>query len=190
MASSSSDFQLLDVENIDEAQRPQNQDKLTQIPRATYITVKELEVCCELMVDLPNLKANGFNLEEEIQIQGWEMFFDRLYGPVYDVLIKEFWLHAHPIPTRIVSCVLGKIIIVTEDRMLGLTEKVGVYKAPAGGLSPDVLSEVFADGRMSNNIKNLKNHYKVWARIINGCIHHGKESSSPDYINVDQVYIL
>ncbi|KAL5074520.1 hypothetical protein RYX36_013504 [Vicia faba] len=43
---------------------------------------------------------------------------------------------------------------------------------------------------MSNKIKNLKNKYKIWARIFTGCIYHKKDSSSHDYINADQVFIL
>ncbi|CAI8599479.1 unnamed protein product [Vicia faba] len=137
VASSSTAVNVLDAININKDQRPQNADKPTHVPRSLFVSVKELEVCCELMIDLPNLRDNGFDLEEEIQTQGWNMFFNRLYGPVYDVLVKEFWIHAHPIPTRIVSSVLGVTLVITEDhvrKLLGLTEKIGFYKAPAGGL--------------------------------------------------------
>lgn len=44
---------------------------------------------CELMVDFDNLKANGFYLYGTLRSQGWEGFFERLKGPVYDQLVKK-----------------------------------------------------------------------------------------------------
>ena len=42
------------------------------------------------MVDVENLKENGYDLTEGIRTQGWEGYFERLKGPVYTELVKQF----------------------------------------------------------------------------------------------------
>ena len=62
-----------------------------QIPFRTLLTpVKNLEVLSELIIDFNSLKENGFDLTEEIRAQGWERYFDRLVGPTFPILVKEF----------------------------------------------------------------------------------------------------
>lgn len=51
---------------------------------------EKLEVLCESLVDFDNLKRNGVDLTEELKKQGWENYFQRLYGPIYTFLVKEF----------------------------------------------------------------------------------------------------
>src|ERR1044072_4172651 len=70
-----------------------------------HITRHEGQVTCNLppskllclaehRVDFDNLLQNGFDLHEDVRCQGWEKFFTRLNGPVYEALVKEFWKQA------------------------------------------------------------------------------------------------
>ena len=83
--------------------------------RTTLIPVDSLEVISELMVDFENLKANGFDLLPSVEFQGWGNFFDRLVGPVFPHLVKEFWIHVIASPKAILSFVMGKEISITEN---------------------------------------------------------------------------
>ena len=67
----------------------------------------KLEVLCESLVDFENMRRNGVDLTEELHQQGWGNYFQRLYGPVYPNLIKEFWRFADADDHFIVSYVLG-----------------------------------------------------------------------------------
>src|ERR1044072_2142216 len=74
----------------------------------------ELQVLKELRVDFNNLAENGMDLRPALLLQGWENYFALLHGPVYDLLVKEFWRHAENDNHYVVSHVLGKKIIITE----------------------------------------------------------------------------
>ena len=64
-------------------------------PYRTLLTpIKNLEVLSELIVYFNSLQENGFDLSEEVKAQGWERYFDRLVGPTFPILVKEFWIHA------------------------------------------------------------------------------------------------
>src|ERR1044072_2024565 len=65
-----------------------------------HITRREGQVTCNLRpsklvclaehrVDFDNLLQNGFDLGKEVRFQGWEKFFTRLNGPVYNDLRSE-----------------------------------------------------------------------------------------------------
>lgn len=87
----------------------------------------KLEVLCESLVDFENMKRNGINLTEELRKQGWEKYFQRLYGPIYTYLVKELWRFANSDDHYIVSYVLGVKIIITEKSIATLLnmEKTG-----------------------------------------------------------------
>ena len=53
-----------------------------------------------------------------------------------------------------------------------------------------IAKEIFTSRQPSSKIRDLKDHYRIWARIILGCINHRKPTSSPDYINIDQQFLL
>ena len=53
-----------------------------------------------------------------------------------------------------------------------------------------ISKEIFTSGQPSSKIRDLKDHHKIWARIILGCINHRKPTSSPDYINIDQQFLI
>ena len=66
------------------------------------------------MVDFENLKLNGFDITGHVETQGWEGFFDRMYGPVYTELVRQFWLFSEVKDKyTITSNVLGKPIFIT-----------------------------------------------------------------------------
>lgn len=59
-----------------------------------HTPVNELTMLCETIVDFKNLKDNGFDFTETLNVQGWNTLFERLTSPVYPVLVKQFWVHA------------------------------------------------------------------------------------------------
>ena len=79
-----------------------------------------LDVLCESLVDFENLRRNGVDLTEDLHKQGWENYFNRLYGPIYPLLVKEFWRHADADDQFIVSFVLGVKIVITEASIASL----------------------------------------------------------------------
>ena len=95
--------------------------ELYQAPTRTLLTpVKNLEVLSELIVDFESLKENGFDLTAEVKTQRWERYFDRLVGPTFPELVKEFWIHAKIDKHLVVSSVMGKKIVITEDHIARL----------------------------------------------------------------------
>ncbi|XP_050919789.1 uncharacterized protein LOC127137363 [Lathyrus oleraceus] len=67
----------------------------------------KLEVLCESLVDFDNMKHNGIDFTEELRMQGWETYFQRLYDPVYTYLVKEFCRFIDADDHYIVSYILG-----------------------------------------------------------------------------------
>ena len=60
-------------------------------PSRTLLTpIDSLEVLCELIIDFESMKENGFDLTADVAIQGSNMYFDRILGPVFPILVKEF----------------------------------------------------------------------------------------------------
>ncbi|KAI5430649.1 hypothetical protein KIW84_035021 [Lathyrus oleraceus] len=57
---------------------------------------------------------------EGLEVLWWENYFQRLYGPVYPNLIKEFWRFADADDHFIVSYVLGVKIVITEKSIASL----------------------------------------------------------------------
>src|SRR3954469_25967730 len=55
---------------------------------------EELEVLCETMVDFDNLLEHDFKTKAAMLVQGWSNYFERLVGPVYPLLVMDFWTHA------------------------------------------------------------------------------------------------
>lgn len=85
------------------------------IPELTFNTsVNELMVVCETIVDFQNLKDNGFDLIGTLTFQGWNVFFERLKGPVYPVFIKQFWIHVVVDKDTIISYIMNRKIMVIE----------------------------------------------------------------------------
>ena len=77
----------------------------------------------ELMVDFDNLATNGCDFKEELKAQGWENYFQRLHGPVYEALVIDLWKDVDCDDFHIVSDVIRQRIIITEEsiaKLLGL----------------------------------------------------------------------
>lgn len=167
--------------------------KYVALKRTLFTPVDKLEVQCENFVDFDSLAENGFDFREAVKYQGWEKFFDRLPGPVYPTLVKEFWIHASSYPKVVVSSVMGTKFMVTEEllrQLFGYQHEDVDYLPPARRDLDEVHAEVFISGEHSNKIKDLKPKYKIWAKILIGCVFHRKNTNSPDYINNQQIYIL
>lgn len=77
---------------------------------------------CEAIVDFKNLKENGFEFTKTLYVQGWNMFSERLTGPVYPVLVKKLWVHATVERETITSYVMNRKIVITEK---SITELIG-----------------------------------------------------------------
>ncbi|KAI5435958.1 hypothetical protein KIW84_022401 [Lathyrus oleraceus] len=158
-----------------------------------------LDVLCESLVDFENLRRNGVDLTEDLRKQGWENYFDRLYGPIYPLLVKEFWRCADADDQFIVSFVLGVKIVITEGSIASLLnmESSGgkrIYNIPPRSkritevINPTIFKPN-VEGNPSKN-KELHQNLRVWLKIILGTIHHRPASNSSDYINADQKCIL
>ena len=82
--------------------------------------VSELSVMSEIMVDFKNVKENGCDLISTLDRQGWNGYFERLRGPTYPILVKEFWVHASTSTNIITSFVFGRRIIISEKTICDL----------------------------------------------------------------------
>src|SRR3954462_14968031 len=115
--------------------------------KTCLIPTKELEVLCESAVDINNLKANGFQCDARIFEQGWSKYLDRLVGPIYHELVKDFWVHATVTPTAIISFVLGHEVVITEKlirKMYNLNDEEGW-----SGLQPGTVSWYQVENQIS-----------------------------------------
>ncbi|XP_058784253.1 uncharacterized protein LOC131659026 [Vicia villosa] len=196
MASSSSNLFASQLQQQQQPASAQQQEKpaLTEPIKPCLIPYAYLEVLCELMVDFENLQARNFNIKTNMLVQGWANYFDRLIGPVYPDLVKDFWSHATLTPNTIISFVLGKEISITENlirKLLNLQGLGGVTGAIPGRIDWEtVYPKIFTSGKGSPNTKDLKTSYRVWAKIILGTINHRKSTVSTTYINQDQQFLL
>src|ERR1044072_4050261 len=87
------------------------------------LQAKDLQVLKELRVDFNNINSNGLDLRPEMIFQGWENYFARLHGTVYELLVKELWKQAECDDHYVVSHVLGRRIAITKKsiaELLGL----------------------------------------------------------------------
>lgn len=167
--------------------------KYVTLQRTMFTPVDDLEVLCEMLVDFKSLADNGFDFYNVVLFQGWEKYFDRLVGPVFPTLVKEFWIHASAYPKVIISSVMGKKLMITEKiikQLIGYEHEEVPYVSAARRDMKEICAEIFVAGVHSNKIKDLKPHYKVWAKIFLGCILHRKVTNSLDYINNEQLYLL
>lgn len=90
-----------------------------------------LQVLKEYRVDFDNIAQNSADLDlrTEVISQGWENYFARLHGPVYELLVKEFWRFAECDNHYVVSHVLGRKVVITEKsiaELLGLPHRQGL----------------------------------------------------------------
>ena len=139
----------------------------------------ELTVLKESLVDFDNLTAHGFDLWEDVLGQGWENFFTRLHGPIYEDLVKDFWRQAEYDDHYVVSHVLGRKIVITEQSialLLNLPHKIGIRAPLSSSLKPTkskiLHSTIFAEnpeGKSISKIHTLFPRCKIWYSIIMRC---------------------
>ena len=137
----------------------------------------------------------------EVISQGWENYFARLHGPVYEKLVKEFWKQADYDNHYVVSHVLGKRIIITEKtiaQLLGLTHLEGLRvhgkekdmsTAARNFLNKELYTD-YSPEKTDYKLKTLHPKLRTWHRIILGCINPRPSTNSADYINTNQKYML
>src|SRR4051812_40781888 len=160
---------------------------------ACSILKDDLEVLCELMVDFDNLEENQFHLKEDIIFQGWTSLFAEFVGPVYPDLVKEFWVHAVVTPKAILSFVHGKSVVVTENilrMMFDLKNPEGAFEADQREDLEVILSTLYSNVKKIKQVKNLRDIYRIWTKILLGCFYHRKSTHASDFISNDQRYIL
>lgn len=122
---------------------------------------EKLEAFCELLLDFDNLKENGMDLTQELKNQGWLNYFNRIYGPIYTYLVKEFQRFVDCDDHYIVSYVIGIKTVIIEKSITVLLnmEKDGgrrIYNINprAKYMSQEVIPTIFSlnpEGKTSKN---------------------------------------
>src|ERR1044072_379564 len=194
-AVSSSPMETTTVPTVDE-------NHITKRPIQVHCNLgfKYLVVLKELRMDFNNFAVNGMDLREEMTAQGWENYFARLHGPVYEKLVKDFWRQAECDNHFVVSHVLGERIIITEKtiaQLLGLTHLSGIRIYGKKDKNPFVRKTInkelftgFSPEKTDYKIKTLYPKLRTWHKIILGCINPRPPTNSVDYINTNQKYML
>src|SRR4051812_1436816 len=160
---------------------------------ACSIPKDELEVLCELMVYFDNIEEHQFHLKEDIIFQGWTSLFAEFCGPVYPDLVKEFWVHVVVAPKSILSFVHGKFVVVTENilrMMFDLRNLEGGYEIDQRADWEEVLTTLYTDVKETKRVKDMRDLYKIWTKILLGCFYHRKQTHAADFVNNEQKYIL
>lgn len=179
----------------------ENHPVLEGIPVLTLHTpVSELMMLCETNIDFKNLKNNGFDFSESLELQGWKTFFERLTGPVYPVFVKKFWVHAITEKKIITSYIMNRKIVITKKSISNLISQNGkgkrIHSAKINAKREAVIAHViFKAGTNLEDDKGLsandfKNNIRVWFKTIMGCIHHRCATNSSDYANTCQKFML
>ncbi|XP_057444104.1 uncharacterized protein LOC130736280 [Lotus japonicus] len=160
----------------------------------------ENEVLCELQVDFKNIAKNGLDLRPAVKLQGWEGYFNRLTGPIYDKLVKEFWKHADYDDLQVVSYVLGKKIIITERSIALLLgpDTIKGYRFQANdsklrAVKDTINSVLYANwkpGKFDYKTRELHPDLRIWHKIMLNCFNPRPIGSSHDYINFNQKVML
>src|SRR3954468_10400011 len=163
--------------------------------KTCLIPTKELEVLCESAVDINNLKENGFQCDARIFEQGWSKYLNRLVGPIYPELVKDFWVHATVTPTAIISFVLGHEVVITEKlirKLYNLDDEEGWSELQPHTVDWTLVEKQISTvvGVDSHNTGTLRPFYRVWAEIILGSLHHRKRMLSSSYISPTHKYTL
>src|SRR4051794_2950127 len=71
-------------------QHQQEEEQSFNPPITCSIPLDELEVICELMVNVDNLEELEFHIKDNMVFQEWSSLFLEFCGPVYPDLVKEF----------------------------------------------------------------------------------------------------
>src|SRR3954469_5456880 len=127
--------------------------------------------------------------------QGWSKYLDRLVGPIYPDLVKDFWVHATVTSTAIISFVLGHEVVISEKlirKLYNLNDEEGWSGFRHASVDWSIVEKQISQssGIDSNNTGTLRPFYRVWAEIILGSLHLRKRMLSSSYISPDHKYTL
>lgn len=114
------------------------------------------------------MKRNGIDLTEELRKQGWENYFQRLYGPVYTYLVKEFWRFADSDDHYIMAYVMGVKIIINEKSNASLLNmdktrgrKIYNINPREKYMSQEMAPTIFQQNAEGNSSKNKELHQNL-----------------------------
>ncbi|XP_057418412.1 uncharacterized protein LOC130712602 [Lotus japonicus] len=135
---------------------------------------------------------------DQVNLQGWSGYFNRLDGPIYNKLVVEFWKNAVCNDYYVVSHVLDKKIVISEEsiaKLLGMEfqqgKRIKNVDANVPGMRSVVNKAIFDHWEMEKtkyNIKDLKPQMKIWQKIFLTCIH--PRTGGTDYLNATQKFIV
>jgi len=63
-------------------------------PKTMSFPIESFEVQIESPVDFASLERNGMNMSAFMTAQQMFPYFEMLNGPIYEKLVKEFWIRA------------------------------------------------------------------------------------------------
>src|SRR3954469_10520434 len=74
--------------------------------------------------------------------------------------------------------------------MFDLKNPEGAFEFDQRANLGDVLSTLYPNVKKTQFVKNLRDVYRIWTKILLGCFYHRKGTHASDFINNDQRYIL
>lgn len=159
-----------------------------------HTPLNELMVLCETIIDFKILEENGLDFSKALELQGWKAFFERLTGPVYAVLVKQFWVHATAEKKTITSYVMNTKIVITKKSITDLISHDGkgkrIHSTNINARREVVIAliifkeETNFEDEKCPSAKDLTRHLRVWFKCILGCIHHKPSTNSSDYLTL------
>ena len=133
-----------------------------------------LEVLCERHPNIPSLSTDELNLSQNFVIQGWSKYLEMLHGPIYPLLVKEFWKNASAKfdGSSVSSIVFGNPITITPATIaavIGCTQ-TGVTVEGHRFNSPlienaNTIFDLFV-WYQPTNLNNFQPIAKVWFELV------------------------
>ncbi|XP_057452468.1 uncharacterized protein LOC130744297 [Lotus japonicus] len=183
-----------------ETKRFEEAQKILDTPNVVTCVKKaeDLVVCNEARVDFDNLADHGFDIRDQVDLQGWTSYFNRLCGPIYHKLVVEFRKNAVCNDYYVVSHVLDRKIVISEEsiaKLLGMEfqqgKRIKNVDANVPGMRKHVNFAIYNNWTMDRTkyaIKDLKPQMKIWQKIFISCIH--PRTGGTDYLNATQKVIM
>lgn len=132
----------------------------------------QLIVTIEELVDFEEMMAQGFDLQSVVSQNGWDDFFDMLYGLTYPYLIKEFWVNAF-VQELNLECVTFSFVFVVPITITP-TSTTNAIKCEDEGLTPNMLfwdssfphPLIFDNMFDLSKVSNINSMASVWYQIL------------------------
>lgn len=88
-----------------------------------------LTIASEKFVDFNEFKNHGLDLLSHVRSQKWENYFNMLNGPIYPILIREFWTNVSLLQLRqAISCIKSNVFGIPISLTLPLIVKAILCK--------------------------------------------------------------